>query len=67
VTDVAEAADGTTNPGVMKIGGDDGVNSNGNFKVAYFAHFSRVLSDQECSDVYLSLKAFFAGRGVAVS
>lgn len=67
VTDTADLADGATTPGVMKLGGDDGLNNNGTFKVAYFAHFSRVLSDAECTQAYLSLKAFFAGRGVAVS
>jgi hypothetical protein len=67
-TSTATALDGTsTSTGAIKLGGDDGVNSNGSFKVAYFAHFSRVLSDTECADVYQSLKAFFAGRGVTVS
>lgn len=67
-TSTATAGDGaSTNSGAIKLGGDDGVNSNGVFKCAYFAHFSRVLTDEECANVYLSLKSFFAGRGVTVS
>lgn len=67
VTDTASANDGANTPGVMQIGGNDGTNNNGTFKTAYFAHYNRVLSDAECTQVYLSLKAFFATRGVSVS
>lgn len=67
-TSTATQADGASvNSGLIKLGGDDGFNANGTFKVAYFAHFNRVLSDAECNSVYLSLKNFFAGRGVTVS
>lgn len=63
----ANALDGAATTGVVQLGGNDGVNSNGSFKVAYFAHFSRVLTDEECSEVYVAVKAFMAGRGVLVS
>lgn len=60
-------AEGAHSPGVMRLGGDDGTNSNGTFRAAYFAHFNRELSDEEVVQAYLSVKSFLAGRGVAVS
>lgn len=67
VTDTANVIDGATTTGAIQLGGNDGVNSNGSFKVAYFAHYNRVLTDAECAATYLSLKAYFATRSVTVS
>lgn len=67
ITNTAAAVDGAVTSGPMKLGGDDGINANGVFKVAYFAHFNRALTDDECSSTYLSLRAFFASRGLVVS
>lgn len=67
ITDTADTGDGATTTGAIQLGGNDGANSNGVFKVAYFAHFNRVLTDDECRAAYASLKAFFAARGLSVS
>ena len=67
IQEVASSTEGAVSAGVLQLGGNDGTNNNGSFKVAYFAHFDRMLSDEECVAAYASLKAYFGRRGTVIS
>ena len=61
----ATNVDGAITAGALKVAGSTA--GTGTVKVAYAAHYSRVLTDEECLTAYLSLKAFFTARGVTIS